>query len=286
MEYLGWSYNGLTFGNGTSIAVVETTGFDDLPPIRAADLAKSGAHGSYAGLDLMGERAVVIKLALLGVDRPSYDTLVQQVTAAFSPQPLELPLLCGDSGNRRINCRPRKLSAPRKQPYHGTWNAEVQVELVATDPRIYTAAATVLTTGLAAGSGGMTFPAMFPISFGSAGAGGTVAVTNAGNFATDATYTVTGPLVNPVIDNITTGLTLQLGITLASGDSLVLDTNARSVILNGTASRTSALLVGSAWWSFPPGTTLLRFRNSGGFTASVLTVTFRSAWLALASGGA
>ncbi len=286
MQYQGWVFNGLTIGNGTNLSIIETDGFDDLPPVRSADVDKAAAHGAFAGLDVLGERTMTIKFALLGSDRPSYDALVQQLSAAFAVQSTELPLLCGDNGNRLINCRPRKAVAPRKKDFHGTFSTEVMVELVATDPRIYSATLSQPSTGLSSSSGGMTFNATFPLSFGSIGSGGLVTVTNAGSFPTDATFSISGPIVNPIIDNVTTGVSILLGITLAASDTLVLDTLAKSIVLNGTASRTSALLPGSAWRNFPPGSTQVRYRNNGAFTASQMRVAFRSAWLALASGGA
>lgn len=285
MQYSGWSYNGLTFGNGTNLAIIETDGFDDLPPVRAADIDKAAAHGAFAGIDVLGERTMNIKFALLGQDRPSYDALVQQLLGAFSVQTTELPLLCGDNGGWLVNCRPRKVAAPRKLDNHGVFNQDALVELVATDPRIYSATQSTAMTGLSSSSGGMSFPATFPLSFGSVGSGGLVSVTNAGKFATDCTLTISGPVVNPIIDSVTAGVSLLLGITLGSTDTLVLNTAAKSIVLNGTASRTSSLMYGSTWFNLPPGTTQLRYRNNGAFTASQLTVAFRSAWLALASGG-
>lgn len=291
MNYLGWNYNGLVFGNGTNLAVVDTDGFDDLPPVRAQDMEKAAAHGAYAGVDLLGERSMVIKFALLGQDRPSYDSLVQQMATAFAVQPAELPLYCGDNGTRMVNCRPRKMAMPRSKDFHGIYNTSAQVELVATDPRIYATTLTSASTRLAATSGGVTFPATFPLSFGSASSGGLISLTNAGTFATDSTMTITGPVVNPIVDNVTQGLSLLLGITLSATDTLVLDTFARTVVLNPNAagvgaSRSSTLLYGSTWWSLPAGQTQLRYRNNGSYTTSQLTVSFRSAWLALASGGA
>lgn len=287
MRYSAWSYNGLTFGENTNIVVVESIGFDDMPPIRNSDVFKSNSHGAFAGLDLMDERSMTITLALFGSDRTSYDGLVQQVGAAFSPQVSELPLMCGDSGNRLIYCRPRKLVLPRPQTNHGVFVVNGEVELAATDPRFYDANLTSPTTGLSATSGGMTFNATFPVGFGSAGVGGTITVTNAGLWPTDWTATIAGPCINPVIDNMTTGQTMQLAITLGVGDSLVLSSFPKTIILNGTASRIYTIQPGSTWWTFPPGATLLRFRNNGAYDPSAqLTVSFRSAWLVLASGGA
>ena len=46
----------------------------------------------------------------------------------------------------------------------------------------------------------------------------------------------------------------RLNITLASTDSLVIDMGARTVILNGVASRYNTIVTGSSWWTIPPGT--------------------------------
>lgn len=287
MRYTGWSYNGLTFGEGTNIAVVESEGFDDLPEVRSADQMKAGAHGAFAGLDLLGERTMTLTLAVQGTDRTSYDALVQRLANAFTVQASELPLLCGDSGNRLVYVRPRKLSIPRKMDYHGVFHPAAMVQLVATDPRVYDATLTTLSTGLAATSGGMTFNATFPLGFGSGASGGAMTAVNLGPFTTEWQATIAGDCTNPVIENLTTGQTLSFAITLGVGDSLVVDSRGKRATLNGTASRIYTLQPGSAWWTLPAGATLIRFRNNGPYSAAAqLTLTYRSAWMALASGGA
>jgi len=293
MNYSNWQYNGLVFGNGTNIEIDETDGLDDLPPVRTADLDKAGDMGSFPGLDLLGERTLTIKLALLGQDRPTYDALVLQLLSAFSIQAIELPLYCGDNGSQIIYCRPRRLALPRKREQHGTFNVAALVELTATDPRKYSAIPTTVSTTLASQSGGMTFNATFPVSFGTVGAGGTVSLTNAGNFQTPLQFTILGPVTNPILDNLTTGQSLLFTITLATGDTLVITgagTSVVSIILNGTASRRSSLLSSSApliQFGLPGGapgpcvagiTQQFRYRNNGALTASTMTVGYSSAW--------
>ena len=168
------------------------------------------------------------------------------------------------------------------------------VQLFAVDPRKYASAQSSASTGLASQSGGMTFNATFPLTFGTVGGGGLVTLTNAGNFQTPLTMTITGPVANPIVDNITTGQSLIFLITLASSDTLVISqagTSLASIVLNGTASRRNALQINSAPLvqfglpGGPPGPTTpgvtqtFRYRNNGAFTASQCTFAFQSAWI-------
>lgn len=292
------SYNGLTFGAGVASfpSIAKATGLNDMPPVRSADENRSGDHGAFQGVDLLAGRTVELEVLLAGTSQPNYDSLCDQFQGAFAVQPAELPLAytLGDTTQVRvINCRPRKTLIPRETRRWGM-TGMAAVQLFASDPRKYAQAQTTLSTGLATQSGGMTFNATFPLSFGSVGAGGTVNATNAGNFQTPLTFTITGPVVNPIVDNLTTGQSLLFLITLGSTDTLVIaqaGTSACSIVLNGTASRRNALLVGSAplsQFGLPGGlpgpctagvTQQFRYRNNGAFTASTLQIAYQSAWI-------
>jgi|SRR5579859_3770103 len=290
------SYNGLSFGVGTTLSISELVGLNDMPPVRSADETKAGDHGLFQGIDYLGERTLRLGLYISGAGLADYDAQCDTVEGAFSVQPTELPLVytLGDATQtRQINCRPRKLVIPRDLQRVGR-TGYATVELVATDPRKYSSTTTTLTTGLAAVSGGMTFPATFPLSFGAVGGGGTVTATNAGNFQTPLALTITGPVVNPIVDNQATGQSLSFLITLASTDTLVISgagTSACAITLNGTASRRNALQVGSAplsQFGLPGGASgpctpgvsqTFRFRNNGAFAAGQLSIAYQSAWI-------
>lgn len=298
------TYNGLTIstswpaGGPFNRGFSEIVGLNDMPPVRAADEVRAGDHGAFQGIDYLDARTVRLGFYVESAldTQADYDALCDQVAAAFAVQASELPLTytLGDTSQVRvINCRPRRLLIPRELSYYGKYGIAV-VELVATDPRKYSQATTTLTTGLATVSGGMTFPATFPLSFGAAGGGGTVTATNAGNFQTPLAFTITGPVVNPIIDNQTTGQSLLFNITLASTDTLVISgagTSACAIVLNGTASRRNALAAGSAplsQFGLPggapgpctPGTSqTFRFRNNGAFAGGQLAISFQSAWI-------
>lgn len=287
MNNANWSYNGLTFGLGTSFNIIETDGIDGRPSVVKGDQQKSNADGAFGGIDFLTERTVTLKLAVgPAVSTAAYDALKDQIGTAFQPQPFAEMALLYDNASRLINCRPARCEVPRKREWMGIYG-EALIELVATDPRRYDAALQQIATGLATTSGGVAFPVVFPATFGAVGAGGTVNCTNAGFWPTSPLLTITGPVVNPIVDCLTTGQTLSLLTTLASTDVLQIDTSARSILLNPTtsqgittgANRYSALQPGSAWFVLAPGTSQIRYRNSGGATASQLTVAFRNAYL-------
>lgn len=290
------AYNGLSFGVGTTLNIVELVGLNDMPPVLASDEPKAGDHGSFAGVDYLGERTVRLGLYIQGASLADYDAQCDSVEGAFAVQPAELALsyTLGDTAQTRIiNCRPRKLLIPREVQRIGRTGIAA-VELVATDPRKYTQAVTTLSTALAAISGGMTFNATFPLSFGAVGGGGTVNAINAGNFQAPVTFTIGGPVTNPIIDNLTTGQSLLFTIVLASTDTLVVSaagTSVCAIVLNGTANRRNALTTGSAplsQFGLPGGapgpcatgtTQQFRYRNNGAATASTMSMAFQSAWV-------
>ncbi len=293
------SYNGLTFGVGTQFVPTSYKGLQDMPPIRSADESSSGDHGWFAGIDYLDERTVELGLTIQGLGLVDLDSQCDLLEGAFAVQPVEQPLtyyLADTTVGRVINCRARRVLIPRDLKRSSIY-VNATIELVATDPRKYALTPTIVPTGLASSSGGMMFPATFPLGFGSVGAGGIITLTNAGNFQTPLQFTISGPVTNPIIDNVTTGQSLQFNIILASTDTLVIagaGTIACSILLNpgpGQASRRNALLAlsaplaqfglpgGSSGPCTPGVTQQFRYRNNGPLTGSTLTVQFPSAWI-------
>jgi hypothetical protein len=272
------SFNGLTWGLGTKYHISGVSGLDDLPPLRTFDVSRPGDQGEFRGQDLLAARLISLDITMLGDNSADYYTLAEALRAAFALQTAELPLLFF-SNSRLIYCRCRRRSVP-----YDAGNAQrtgtATVELLASDPRIYDATLANLSTGMAQSGGGMTFPATFNLSFGATGAGGLVQVTNTGTFAVRPVLTVTGPVDTPILENLSAGKRLRFNLTLGATDTLIVDLDARTVLLNGTASRRSALSADSQWWELPPGTTTLRFNSAGAFQAAAsLAFPFRSAWI-------
>lgn len=153
------------------------------------------------------------------------------------------------------------------------------VPFIATDPFRYDVNGQGVFLGLPLPSTGFTFPATFNLVFG-VGALGDMTVTNAGDADSWPTLHIQGPATNPTVRNNTTGDQLTLSITLAATDYLDIDCrpSARTVVLNGSASRRSSVQAGSRFPSVSPGDSVWQFRASAYQSAAQLTVSFSSAW--------
>lgn len=270
-----------TFGAGTSIGINSATGLDDLPDLRTTDDTRGYADGEFYGRDFMAGRSLTFQLEFYSDNTPglAYTNLDAFKTATAPQQSgagvlqLQLP----GQPYKRINCRPRKRNVPLVEDYEAQL-ITAAVEFWAADPRVYADAASSVIVTLPSTTSGFTFPLTLPLTFGAASGGNTAAVTNAGSTTTYPTFTITGPVTNPSIALQETGQTLSFNITLNTGDTLTVDTDLKTVVLNGTASRRSTLNAGSAWFGLPPGTSHVQF-NASAFTASQLTAAYRSAWV-------
>lgn len=153
------------------------------------------------------------------------------------------------------------------------------VSLFAGDPRIYGAVLRSANYDPAAAlaGGGMAVPMTFPLTF-TVTTTSELQVANDGQFPSPPVLRVTGPVINPSVDNDTIGATLRLVYSLGSSDTIEIDVAARTLKLNG-ASRPDLLDASSStWWNLAPGTNRLRLRGSGmALGSTLLTVEYRDA---------
>ena len=275
--------DGLLLGAGTPYNLVSIDGLA-VPPVRTSDSTLQRRHGVAAGDDFVGGRGVVIGVELLanGVDE-DIDAIASALQDVLVPGKsdvvleFQLPGRAG-GGRRRITCRPRAHADPHDlRRAHGI--PTFLVEFFAPDPRIYDATPGSVTTNLPTSGSGSSFPWTFPVNFGGTTDSGSVVVTNEGNFDALPVFRIDGPVVNPEIENVTTGETLSLTIDVDAADFLEIDTAAPSVLLNGTASRFPNVSTASVFPRLAPGDNELRFRATTD-TAATLKTDWRSAWIA------
>lgn len=132
--------------------------------------------------------------------------------------------------------------------------------------------------------GGLSFPVVFAVSFGGTVGDGTIAE-NAGDDLAWPLIEVFGPIVSPVLENLTTGEAVHLpGLTVASGEYLLIDPRPgrRTVLLNGlaSASRYSAVARNvSRWWGLVPGENRLRFGAAESADDARMRVSWRNAYV-------
>lgn len=269
----------LLLGPTTALGITEARGFDELPNVRTSDTPRPADHGLFAGRDFAGGRVVELDLTITGTTDLAFRASVQSLADATVFRQDELPLvfrLPGYTANRRVNCRPRRRSLPDNWDLvHRAGRATLQ--FVATDPRIFTDAETVLTTAAATAGGGRVYNRVYNLTYAAGGTGGTLIATNEGNFETRPRLKITGPCDTPKIENVTASKFLQINVNVAAGDFLEIDTDARTILLNGTASRYSSLSSDSSWWVLDPGSSSLKFTSAN--NVGTLEVRFRSAFL-------
>jgi hypothetical protein len=265
--------NGVLMGPNTAFVL---RGFEPwtAPVVRNVDIARAQQHGLFPGRDYLGERLVTADIAIRAATDALEQAARRQLAGAFVPPAGGLAELVWmeDDGVRY-----RLVGKPRMADSRVVSLLPTEARFIATDPRIYAATLTSLSTGLSAGSGGVTFPVVPPFVFGSAGAGSSIAATNAGTFQTPYVITFTGPLVAPVLVHQGQGRRLEFTGTLAAGETLVVDSDARTVLLNGTASRYSWLTSLSQWFTLEPGANPLQFGAGSG--SGTCQIVYRSAWI-------
>lgn len=256
MRFGNGSFNGLAFGPGTRFHVASVAGLDDMPGLRTTDTPRSGDHGSYTGRDYSEPRVIALDLLVRGDSPEHLDALVEQAKAAFQPTRDPLPLYLRD-GRWLLWAKCRRRSIPYNAEALDS-SAVATLEFYCADPRVYGGTEQVLTAYLPAGGAGHGFPHGFPLSFGgTAGSeGGVVYPVNAGNTEEwPLIVFVAGesPLAQPFVVDMSTGFGLYFNLTVQPGETLWVDTKAKSVLLNGVASRRTSLGFAPRWPSLQPG---------------------------------
>lgn len=283
------SFNGLTWGAGTDIQVTGITGLRGMPSIRSGDVAKARRNGSFPGQNFFDERVAVFDLNVFGGAIPSGATVEQTLTgmaAAFQnieDPAAQLPLatmLPGWAEPRTLTCRPTGYTLGIDTNYQFN-DVKVAVQFTASDPLIYGFTLKSVSTGLPSPTAGLQFNVTFPAVFG-ASTGGSMQVANNGLYPTPPVFIINGPVKNPLVSLVATGQFFGVQLTLTATDQLVIDMNARTVTLNGTASRYNAALTGSSWFALPVGTSTIGVQSKDATAvAAQFTCQYRDAWGAM-----
>lgn len=275
------TWNGLSVGGAANpYQLVELVGLHENPDVRTADQDRSRTHGQWASPDLLGGRTIqaTIDVAATHPNESVWQAFSQAFVmgqATESALTLQIPGVARGT-SIQANARVRRLALPVDRSY-SLGLATAVVEFHCTDPRIYSSSLTSLSTTQAVSGGGLTFPAVAPLAFAGVASGGLVTATNAGEFGAPWTATISGPVTDPRIENVSTGQTVAFVGTVASGQTLVVSSLNRTVLLNGTTSRYSWLVGSSQWFDLAAGDNTIRFAGTSG-TGS-MTFNFRSVWI-------
>ena len=273
----GWSAPAVD-AQGTEWWLTTVDGWNGSPDVRLTTVDRPQDHGQFDGPTFFGSRTITLAGSAIALDRTTA-LLARDIVASICWDPSQLYTLQVTEPGRPTRQADVRLNAATKVSGVNEVAFDWQIQLKAPDPRRYDATETVITLYPPTGAvGGVTVPFTVPLVLSTTGLStSTATAVNAGTVATRPVVTLTGPLVDPQIANLTAGKTLSFVLTIASGDYVTVDFDRRTVLLNGTASRSSALTSTAAWWELPPGSSDLQV-TAGGGDGSV-EIRYRSAWL-------
>ena len=238
-----------------------------------------GNHGAYDAPAYLDARTITLEGVAVAVDIASVHRSRDVLASVCGDPSLTATLLVTEPGQPQRQCVVRRSAETKTEPvgpFHFAWS----MILTAPDPRRYAAVASSAAVGLpGVGSGGLVFPLVFPLTFGTGALGGSLSVTNSGTLQTWPTFTILGPVSSPIIRNTGTGESLLFdpAFSVAAGQTLVINTANRTVTYSGANARQS--LFTANWFPLYPGPTSLQFTSLGSYDAAAqLTVSWRDAW--------
>jgi len=260
-------------GDGYKWILTRLGGWFDSPSPRADPLERPGADGDYDGNPTQDSRLVIVEGTVTAPDRVALQVAMDRVNAVLTGATRYGTLTVDEVARGMSRQAVVRLGGQTVVARTGPTTADLSFSLFAPDPRRYSSELHSVTVGRYMPGGGFSFPASFPIPFGTNGSDGTVTVTNAGTASTWPVLRFSGPSTNPYAKRVGDG-TIAAGLTLVSGQELVVDCGLRSVLL-GSASRRQ-FLTADDFFALPPGQSQIYFSADDG--AGELTVEWRDAW--------
>lgn len=277
---------GITF-NATDAAGVtwvmdSVDGWHDGPSVDVEQVQRIVSHGQFAQAGHRGGRTITQSGAVFAEDRGALASAVDRLAVILAD---------GGFGTYEFidaNIGSRWTSVQLLDTPDIAWDSDglfcrYQLSLLAPSAYKY-GAVSLATTAFAAtpvGSG-LVFN-LFPsgtLDFGTLGNVGQAAVTNYGTASAPVVLTITGPTPTAgfVITDTTTGARIEYLGAVPSGSTLVIDSGAGSVIIDGSADRLGDTIVG-AWPSVAAGQTrAFLFEPNGSPTASEMAVSLTSTY--------
>lgn len=274
---------GLLMGPGTKLQIDDAgmpDGLGSLPP-RASVTSRPRQHGSRPVKQYQPERLLRWTLLVLADTPEEAMGLLATVGEAWAPltdgSMVELQIRLAEDRTYLLIGQPSRTQVDLSELGQST--PSIACEWVALDPRFYDADILFdVTTALGLSTDGLEFPHDFPFGFGDAF--GAIGTAHAGNVPVPWEATITGGaggLVNPAVALGSTGDTLQFIISLNPGQTLILDSRERTVLLEGIADRSNTLNrpTAASWFDIPAGADEVTFTGTG---AGTLELQYRSGW--------
>lgn len=279
------TYAGLTMAsdagtpqpNGGVLYLDDVEGWDGSPGLRHDDVPRLWSHGSFAQrgwrepllLNVIGEARAASESAA--------DTLKRQIVAVAA-NGLDYALTIQDTAAPTMTVHGYRTS-PVKTAWLNDVTLSYRFEVLCTDPRKYGETLTD-STGIPVAGGGLSHPLHEAgyLDYGDTGYPGTASLTNRGTADTATKHTIVGAIPNGfTITELTTGRRLIYTAPIVAGQTLTLDADDGTVMLDGYANR-STFLTRREWTRLEPGQTGTWLFEALGSTGAQMTVEANPAW--------
>lgn len=287
-----YAYRGLTFGRNCDIMVNRAEGFEGFEA-RTSDSDQPRGDGALRGLDYVAPRTIAFELNTWEPDGDGavYEAGWATIRRTFAPSreaDHELTFKRPGAPERMIRCRPIQLVRSEDWKQFNRYGYP-PVVLRAVDPRIYSTeehSANLLPYNVS--GGGTDFGIDFAADFTGA-ATFELVVNNDGDADAFPLIRFYGPSSDSFtavqLINSTTGQTLDIATTVASGSILTADMAAavtgapRDVISMDGASRYGAWALPRRPFALAPGDNLLRMLVTGTSTGVIANLTWHDTWV-------
>lgn len=264
--------------DGISWIWQQVTGWDS-PDVAGQVIQRSGDHGGWPASQFYAPRVITLTVMATAPTQALRD-----LARARFQEILPTGMTPGDMATLTYNEPVPKQAAVRRsgriaEQYPSLTDVIFTANVTAPDPRKYSVTQNNVTTFLAGGpgGGGMVVPFTVPFTLDPGLPPGAAAIVNSGKFETRPVITVHGPVTAPVIANATYGSRVSFSqVTLAAGDTLAVDFDARAGLYNG-AYRSADL--DSAWWTLWPGSNTVEVGGLSVGTGAFFQTVWRSAWM-------
>lgn len=242
--------------------------------------------GWFANRSARNGRSITLSGYMTCPSQGAFEASRQALLAAIGLD--DVTLIVDAYGTKRMYTVRQDSDGPKiaVSGYHA-W--KFSIPLVSLSPYAFDAGGPLSgSTGLAATSGGMRFPAAFTgpgapglVSswcFIEATVSGEVNLTNPGGAPSPVTLRVDGPVDGPRVEHQPSGGVLELGLSLGLGHYVLFDSQSRQVLVDGRDPARGAVLR-RGWSDALPGANTWSFTAKGSSPGARLTVSFRPAYL-------
>lgn len=250
-------------------------GWWDPPPSTGTVTQRAYQHGGWLNRAFYSPRVLVLEGAIFGDDPLMVRDAFEAFVGGLSINDL-FPLVVNEGGLvRHVMVR---MEEDPLIVWNGGEAATFNIQLIAPDHRRLSGDGTSptysVTVGLPFTEGGWILPVTLPATIEATVVSGSVSVRSVGSAPAPVTVTFTGPVSRPSVRSAVTGQSMLFDLDVLAGQSLVVDLDARTVLLNGVRRRNTM----RGQWLEPVPNDVLVFDSAAYNPDARMTVSWFDSW--------